>query len=185
MTTHIALLRGVSIGGQQPIAAETFTDLLGELGLANARAVGGANNLVFDSPERTGVDLQTWLETEIQARLGLRTDIYVRTAQAWSALIAANPFEDFAQSDPGRLMVLFLKDAPDRKLIGALRAKLTGGEQLRVESRQLYITYPDGVGASRVGNSMIEKALGGRITGRPWPVVLALGEAIATEEPMA
>ena len=31
MTTHIALLRGTSVGGQKPIAAETFVELLSEL----------------------------------------------------------------------------------------------------------------------------------------------------------
>lgn len=181
MTTHIALLRGVSVGGQQPIAAETFTALLGELGLANPRAVGGANNLVFDSPERTGADLQNFLETEIHARLGLRTDIYVRTAQAWAAMIAANPYTDFAESDPGLLMILFLKDAPDKKVIGALRTKLTEGQQLRVESRQLYVTYPDGLGASRFSNNIVEKALSTRITSRPWTQIAALGVATAVE----
>ena len=181
MTTHIALLRGVSPGGQKPIAAETFVDLLGELGFANARTVGGANNLVFDTPERTGADLQNFLETEIHVRLGLRTDVYVRTAQAWAAAIAANPYTEFSESDPGLLMTLFLKDAPDKKVIGALRTKLTGGEQLRVESRQLYVTYPEGLGASKFSNGMIEKALATRITGRTWTIVSAIGEAIDVE----
>jgi uncharacterized protein (DUF1697 family) len=181
MIPHIALLRGISVGGQQPIAAETFTALLGELGLANARAVGGAHNLVFDSPERTGADLQNLLETEIHARLGLRTDIYVRTAQAWAAMIAANPYTDFAQSDPGLLMILFLKDAPDKKVIGALRTKLAEGQQLRVESRQLYVTYPDGLGTSRFSNSLVEKALTTRITSRPWTQIAAIGAATVDE----
>jgi uncharacterized protein (DUF1697 family) len=184
MTTHIALLRGVSVGGQQPIAAETFVALLEELGFTDAQAVGGANNLVFVSPERTGADLQNYLETEIQARLGLRTDVYVRTAQAWTAIMASNPYDEFAESDPGLLMTLFLKDAPDKKVIGALRTKLTNGEQLRVESRQLYVTYPAGLGASKFGNGVVEKALGTRLTSRTWTVVQAIGDAIgdATDE---
>lgn len=181
MTTHIALLRGISVGGQQPIAAETFIALLGELGFGEARAVLGANNLVFDSPERTGADLQNLLETEIHARLGLRTDIYVRTAQAWAAIIAANPYTEFAETDPGLLMTLFLKDPPDKKVIGALRTKLTDGEQLRVESRQFYVTYPNGLGASKFSNNIVEKALATRITSRPWTVVTAIGDA--TGEP--
>jgi uncharacterized protein (DUF1697 family) len=179
MTTHIALLRGVSVGGQQPIAAETFTALLEELGFTDAQAVGGAGNLVFVSPERTGADLQNFLETEILARLGLRTDVYVRTAQAWAAIIAANPYTEFAESDPGLLMTLFLKDPPDKKVIGALRAKLTDGEQLRVESRQFYVTYPNGLGASKFSNTIVEKALATRITSRPWTIVQAIGEAAA------
>ncbi|HQR88762.1 MAG: hypothetical protein B7Z44_15420 [Caulobacter sp. 12-67-6] len=179
MTTHIALLRGVSVGGQKPIAAETFVDLLTELGFANARTVGGPSNLVFDSPERTGADLQTFLETEIHTRLGLRTDIYVRTAQAWAAIIAANPYAEFAETDPGLLMTLFLKDPPDKKVIGALRTKLTEGEQLRVESRQFYVTYPNGLGASKFSNNVVEKALATRITSRSWTIVQAIGEATA------
>lgn len=179
MTTHIALLRGVSPGGQKPIAAETFVDQLTELGFANARTVGGANNLVFDSPERTGADLQNFLETEIHTRLGLRTDIYVRTAQAWAAIIAANPYVEFAQTDPGLLMTLFLKDPPDKKIIGALRAKLSEGEQLRVESRQFYVTYPNGLGASKFSNNVVEKALATRITSRSWTIVTAIGDAVA------
>ncbi len=178
MTTHIALLRGVSVGGQKPIPAETFIALLEDLGFTDARAIGGANNLVFVSPERTGADLQNLLETEIHDRLGLRTDIYVRTAQAWAALIAANPYGEFAQTDPGLLMTLFLKDAPDKKVIGALRTKLTDGQQLRVESRQLYVTYPAGLAASKLSNGMIEKALSTRITGRTWTLVQAIGEAL-------
>lgn len=178
MTTHIALLRGVSVGGQKPIAAETFVALLEELGFTEAQTVGGPNNLVFVSPERTGADLQNFLETEIQARLGLRTDLYVRAAEAWGAIIASNPYTEFAEADPGLLMTLFLKDAPDKKVIGALRTKLTNGEQLRVESRQLYVTYPAGLSASKLSNGMIEKALETRITGRTWTVVAAIGDAI-------
>ncbi|ALL13610.1 DUF1697 domain-containing protein [Caulobacter henricii] len=181
MTTHIALLRSVSPGGQKPIETETFVALLTDLGLPNARAVSGAGNLVFDSPDRTGAELQAFLETEIQSRLGLRTDVYVRSAQAWAAIISANPFVEFAESDPGLLMTLFLKDPPDKKIIGALRTKLSEGQQLRVESRQFYVTYPTGLGGSKFGNSTVEKALATRITSRSWTVVQAIGADLVGE----
>jgi uncharacterized protein (DUF1697 family) len=71
-------------------------------------------------------------------------------------------------------MVLFCKDTPDKKAMGALRAAIRGTEQARAESRQIYATYPDGIGGSRLTNGLVEKTLGARITGRSWTAVLAL-----------
>jgi uncharacterized protein (DUF1697 family) len=174
MTVHIALLRGVNAAGNRQVTADELTALLGELGHADVRNGPKAGDLVFTSGEQTGAELQTQIETALMDRFGLRTDVYVRTAEAWRAMVAANPFPEFAAQDPGWLMTLFLKDAPDKKAVGALRAAIRGREQVRAESRQLYATYPDGIGGSKLTNGLVEKTLGGRITGRNWTTVLAL-----------
>ncbi|EJL25066.1 hypothetical protein PMI01_04530 [Caulobacter sp. AP07] len=179
MSLHIALLRGVNAAGGRLIAAEDLTGLLTDLGHTDVRMGPKVGDLVFNSDGRTGAELQAQLETELMARFALRTDVYVRTAQAWQALVAANPFPEFAAADPGWLMTLFLKDTPDKKAIGALRAAIRGTEQVRAESRQLYAIYPDGVGGSKLTNSLVEKTLGTRITGRSWTTVLALAEMVA------
>ncbi|MDR7114570.1 DUF1697 domain-containing protein [Caulobacter sp. BE254] len=178
MTVHIALLRGVNAAGNRLVTADELTALLTELGHANARTGPKAGDLVFASGEQTGAELQTQIETALMDRFALRTDVYVRTADAWRALVAANPFPEFAAQDPGWLMTLFLKDTPDKKAIGALRAAIRGREQVRAESRQLYAIYPDGIGGSKLTNSLVEKTLGARITGRSWTAVLALAEML-------
>jgi uncharacterized protein (DUF1697 family) len=178
MTQHIALLRGVNVGGNRIVAMDDLCGLLADLGFTEVRSLLQSGNLVFDSPERAGADLQTFLETEVHEKLGLRTDIFVRSAQAWQALIAANPFPEEAKSDPGHLLTVFLKDAPDKKDVGALRAAIAGDEQVRAESRQLYVVYPDGIGRSKLTNGLIEKKLGTRVTGRNWNTVLKLGEMV-------
>jgi uncharacterized protein (DUF1697 family) len=178
MSLHIALLRGVNAAGGRLITADELTGLLADLGHSGVRMGPKVGDLVFESGERTGAELQTQIETELMARLGLRTDVYVRTAQAWQALVAANPFPEFAAADPGWLMTLFLKDTPDKKAIGALRAAIRGTEQVRAESRQLYAIYPDGIGGSKLTNGLVEKTLGTRITGRNWTTVLALAEMV-------
>jgi uncharacterized protein (DUF1697 family) len=178
MSVHIALLRGVNAAGGRLITADELTGLLGDLGCTAVRMGPKIGDLVFESGERTGAELQTQIETELLARLGLRTDVYVRTAQAWQALVAANPFPEFAAVDPGWLMTLFLKDTPDKKAMGALRAAIRGTEQVRAESRQLYAIYPDGIGGSKLSNGLVEKTLGARITGRTWTTVLALAEML-------
>lgn len=174
MTVHIALLRGVNAAGGRLITADELTGLLTDLGHTAVRMGSKLGDVVFESGERTGAELQTQIETELMARLGLRTDVHVRTADAWRALVAANPFPEFAASDPGWLMTLFLKDTPDKKAVGALRSAIRGREQVRAESRQLYAIYPDGIGGSKLTTALVEKTLGARTTGRPWTTILAL-----------
>jgi len=178
MTVHIALLRGVNAAGNRQVTAEELNALLAQLGCAEVRTGPRVGDLVFASGEQTGAELQAQIETALMDRLALRTDVYVRTAEAWRAMVAANPFPEFAAQDPGWLMTLFLKDAPDKKAVGALRAAIRGREQVRAESRQLYAAYPDGVGGSKLTNGLIEKTLGARITGRNWTTVLALAEML-------
>ena len=178
MSLHIALLRGVNAAGNRQVTADELTAMLADLGHTDARTGPKVGDLMFTSGEQTGAELQTQLETELMARFSLRTDVYVRTAQAWQALVAANPFPEFAASDPGWLMTLFLKETPDKKAVGLLRSAIRGTEQVRAESRQLYAVYPDGIGGSKLTNGLIEKTLETRITGRNWTTVLALAAMI-------
>jgi uncharacterized protein (DUF1697 family) len=48
-------------------------------------------------------------------------------------------------------------------------------EIVRAKGRQAYIYYVDGVGRSKLTNSLIEQKLGTRATGRNWNTVLKLG----------
>jgi uncharacterized protein (DUF1697 family) len=55
-----------------------------------------------------------------------------------------------------------------------LQTAITGSEIVRVEGRQAYIVYPDGIGRSRLTTALIEKKLRTRGTGRNWNTVLKL-----------
>ena len=87
------------------------------------------------------------------------------------AVVAHNPFRDEAEADPARLVVMFLKTAPNRKDVEALQAAITGPETVRAHSRQLYIVYPNGIGRSRLTNTLLEDKLGIRGTARNWNTV--------------
>lgn len=79
------------------------------------------------------------LAAEAEKQLGLQTDFFVRTAEEWKAVVAANPFREEAERDPGHLVLMALRDAPDGDSVSALRAVIRGRELVRVEGRQAYI----------------------------------------------
>ena len=175
MTTHIALLRGINVGGKVKIAMADLRAMLAELKFGDPRSLLNSGNLVFRSDELRGADLERLLEAETETRLGLKTDFFVRAPEEWKELIAGNPFPDEAEREPGHLVVLFLKQAPDAGAVEALQSTIAGREVVRAVGRQAYITYPDGIGDSRLTLAVIEKKLGSRGTGRNWNTVLKLG----------
>lgn len=179
MTFHIALLRAINVGGHKPVPMAELREFMGQVGFPDAHSLLQTGNLVFRAQRRTGAQLEGLLESEAEKRLGLKTDFFVRTAPEWEAVVAHNPFRQEAERDPSHLVVLFLKEVPGVDCVEALQAAIAGPEVVRTFERQVYIVYPDGIGRSRLTNTLIEKKLGARGTARNWNTVLKL-HALAT-----
>ena len=174
MTSYIALLRAVNVGGNNLVAMAELRDLFAGVDCVGARTLLQSGNVVFRSAERSAADLEKRLEAEALRRLGLRTTFFVRDAGEWAEIIAGNPFHEQAARDPGHLLVMFLKDSPQPAAVEALRAAIKGPEIIHAAARRAYIVYPDGTGRSRLTNTLIDAKLGTRGTGRNWNTVLKL-----------
>ena len=105
---RIALLRAVNLGPHNKAPAAKLRELMVEEGLANGQTLLASGNLAFRDG-RTPAELEDLLESALQSRLGLRTEVIVRTGEAWAGLVAANPFADFARADPSHLVLIALK----------------------------------------------------------------------------
>jgi uncharacterized protein (DUF1697 family) len=173
MTTHIALLRAVNVGGKNAVAMAALVEFFLKLGFTTPRTLLQSGNVVFGSPSRPA-ELEALLEVEAKGRLGLDTAFLVRRAREWQRLIAQNPFPLEAKRDPSHLLVLCLKDAPSQTAVAALRAAIRGPELVQTKGREAYVVYPAGIGTSRLTMALIEGKLGTRGTGRNWNTVLKL-----------
>jgi uncharacterized protein (DUF1697 family) len=142
LTTHIALLRAVNVGGSGKVAMADLRALAADLGFEAPQSLLQSGNLVFRS-EPSGAALEAVLERETKVRLGLATDYIVRTAAEWERIVAANPFAPMARDDPSHLVVMPLKSPPDAAGLEAVRAWIPGRETIEAAGRELYITYPD------------------------------------------
>jgi uncharacterized protein (DUF1697 family) len=173
MTVHIALLRGINVGGHKKVGMANLRELLTELGFQEVRSLLQSGNLVFDSDARPGESLERLLEQKTEQRLEVRADFFVRTAQELDAAIAHNPFPDEAKRDPAHLLILFLKDAPPASAIKTLQSVIKGPELVRARGREAYLVYPDGIGRSKLTAALLDKHVGTG-TGRNWNTVLKL-----------
>jgi uncharacterized protein (DUF1697 family) len=174
MSAHIALLRGINVGGRCLVSMADLRDLFESLGFTGARTLLQSGNVVFDAGAKSAAALERVLEAETAKRCGVPAAYFIRTAAEWEKIIARNPFPAEAKKDPGRLIVTFLKEAPQAKDVKALQAANKGREVIRAADRHLYVTYPDGMGRSKLTNALIERVLGTRATARNWNTVLKL-----------
>ena len=167
---QIALLRAVNVGGRGSLKMSDLRAVAEGLGFTNVRTLLQSGNLVFEAKGKPAA-LERALEAALKRERGIETDFLIRGAKELAAVIAANPFPEEAKSEPGRLVVMFLKDRVAAKAVQTLQQAHKGPEIIRHEGRELYIVYPNGIGRSKLTGSLIEKKLGTRGTGRNWNTV--------------
>ena len=169
MPSYVALLKGINVGGNRRIAMADLKTALTEAGFEAVRTVLASGNVVLDASPTDPAELERRLEAALADALDVTTDFMVRDANAWSAMIAANPFPDVAEREPGRLLVLVMKTAIDRPKVTAYLDSYVGPEDVELVGREIFIHYPEGQGNSRLSIPRL-----GNGTARNWNTVIRL-----------
>jgi uncharacterized protein (DUF1697 family) len=168
---YAAFLRAVNVAGNQ-LSMAALKTLFAKLHFGDVRTLLQSGNIVFEAEKQNRAALEALLERETEKQLKVHTEYFIRDAKDLAHVIEHNPFTRAAKDDPQRLVVFFLKDAPGAKHVSALQARIKGPETVAAGARHLYVTYPAGMGKSKLTNAVIEKALDTRGTARNWNTVL-------------
>ena len=172
MTSWVALLRAVNVGGRWMKMAELVA-LCDKLGLVGARTYLQSGNLLFSTKEARSA-ISTKLEAAIEKTFGYRSEATLRSAAELSELAGKNPFPKMAKDDPAHLVVNFLAGPPTADDKAALAVKWDGPETWKLVGSEVFICYPAGMGPSK-----LKLKLKTRATGRNWNVVTALAKLAA------
>jgi uncharacterized protein (DUF1697 family) len=176
MTVVVSMLRGVNVGGHHQIKMEALRTLYESLGLRNAQTYIQSGNVIFKSKERDLIPLAKRIENGIERSFGFRPGVMVRTSSDLRAVIARNPFATRPGIDPRKLIVTFLASAPAVEARDQILRTKLDAEELRIDGRELYIYFPNGMGRSKLSPALIEKTLKTSGTGRNWNTVTRLLE---------
>lgn len=174
---HVALLKAVNLGNHNKLGMVELRALFAALGMQDVRTLLQSGNVVFRCRRRSA-GLEALFETEATRQLGFATSFFVRNADDWRTIVAANPFPAEARTGPSHLQVLLLKSAPAPHAITDLEAAIRGRERVHVHGRHAYAVYPDGIGKSRLTTALIERKLGTQVTGRNWNTVCKLADLL-------
>jgi uncharacterized protein (DUF1697 family) len=144
MSVFVALLRAVNVGGTGKLPMATLRMLCEGAGFTNVTTYIQSGNVVFESrlPEPK---VKATLEKALAAEMGKACAVIVRSGAELASVIARNPFESAA---PNQLLVVFLDEAPAKSVLATI--KVPGREALRLDGRELFIHFPDGMGQSKL-----------------------------------
>lgn len=176
MTTFVALLRGVNVGGINKLPMADLRALMTEMGFGNVQTYIQSGNVVFTAGEVECEPVRLRLEAAIADRFGFSPLIIVLTAAQFLNAAHSNPFGDFTHY-PAKLHVGFMATPPEMSALKDLLTKPQGTDQWSVAGAMFYLHAPDGMGKSVLA-PFIERTLKVPVTFRNWRTVLALSDMV-------
>ena len=178
MTTYVALLRGINVGGKNRLPMSELKAHLEHAGFQSVRTYIQSGNIVFEHPSDTLASLADGIADVIESAQGFRPSVVVLDRKALKVAVARNPYS----GDEGlekTLHLYFLSErpcAPDFESMDVIKGTT---ESYRLIDAVFYLHTPDGFGRSKLAQR-VEKLLGVNATARNWRTVHKVME-LATE----
>jgi uncharacterized protein (DUF1697 family) len=175
MAVIICMLRGVNLGKRR-MKMEALRALYESLGLRDVQTLVQSGNVVFRSEQKNLAALTKKIETAIEREFGFYSDVVLRSAAELRDTIERNPLAKWASSEPNKFLVWFLVSDPGEEIRKQVRAVKTEPEELRIDGREVYIYFANGMARPKMKWTAIEKILAVRGSGRNWNTVTKLLE---------
>ena len=175
LSTYVALLRGINVGGKNLLPMVALVDMFGDFGCTKVKSYIQSGNVVFSATASCAAGLPEKIAGKIQAKFKFRPPVVMRSADALAAIVEQNPFltagveEDF-------LHVGFLADAPAAAKVKLLDSNRSPGDRFQIHGREIYLHLPDGMGKTKLTNAYFDSTLQTVCTFRNWRTVLKLVE---------
>ena len=144
MTSFIALLRAVNVGGTGKLPMSDLKSICEELGFGRVRTYIASGNVVFTCG-KSEAGIKAALQAALEAYAGRPIGVSMRTATEMAQVLAENPFP---QAPANRTMAVFLDSPPPANTLIQIRGQKD--EQIVLGRREIYIMYDEGMAKSKL-----------------------------------
>jgi uncharacterized protein (DUF1697 family) len=180
--THVALLRGVNVGGRNRIAMSDLRAVVTSLAYTDVTTYIQSGNVVFTSTQTDTTAIAAALERAIAESLGVRPKVVVLSRDELSQVVEDNPYPE--ETNPKCLHAAFTNEQIGPEELAAIataqqRARDRGSrDEATVVGRILFLHTPDGLGRSELATQLARTAgplaATGSATMRNWATVTKL-----------
>jgi uncharacterized protein (DUF1697 family) len=180
--THVALLRGINVGGRNKVAMGDLRAVVTSLGHADVATYIQSGNVVFTAGGTDSAALAAGIEEAIGRALDVRPRVVVVSRDELAQVVRNNPYS--AETNPKSVHVVFLGEDPAAEMVNVVadaqrKAALKGSrDTAQFAGRALFLRTPDGFGRSelavllaRAGGPISARGAG---TARNWATVTRL-----------
>jgi uncharacterized protein (DUF1697 family) len=160
MASHVALLRGINVGGRNKVPMAELREVVASLGHSGVATYIQSGNVLFSTEKKDNAKLAAALESAIEDRFGLRSSVVVLSRDELAEVLAANPYP--GEPNPRLVHVVFLNADPPPDLAGRIAAVVDAAaakgsrDTVQASGRTLYVHTPDGFGRSEVAQNLFK-----------------------------
>ena len=181
MQTWIALLRGINVGGSNPIPMAALTTTFESAGCSSVRTYIQSGNVVFASAAKSKQNLRKLLGNAIEDQFGFRPSTLLLSESDFRTAVANNPFLD-AVAEPKTLHFFFLDSPPNSPDMVGIDKLALPSERFKLIDAVFYLHTPDGFGRSKLAAGA-ERKLGEPATARNFTTIQHLAKMLDAENP--
>ena len=186
MASHVALLRGINVGGRNKVPMTDLREVVTSLGHTGVTTYIQSGNVLFSTADTDTAKLAAALESAIGERFGIWASVVVLSRDELAQLLASNPYPD--EPNPKLVHVVFLNATPTKDLIDRIAAAESttaakgSRDTVQAAGRALFLHTPDGFGTSELAQAVLriltppakQKKQGLAATARNWTTATKL-----------
>jgi uncharacterized protein (DUF1697 family) len=165
MPSHLALLRGINVGGRNKVPMADLREVVTSLGHTGVSTYIQTGNVLLDAAgagegKPDTVKLAAELEAAIEDRFGIWASVVVLTAGELAGVLAGNPFAD--EPNPKLVHVVFMNTEPPNDLLERIAASESAAtakgsrDTAQAAGRALFLHTPDGYGNSDLAQAVFK-----------------------------
>lgn len=170
MVRSIVLLRGVNVGGHNPLSMEYLRAALTNAGFDEVESYLQSGNLGVTAPGPVDPE---HIRRVVRQNFDLDVPVVVVSPAELEVIAMRNPFVR-EEDDLSKLHVYLLDRHPVTSTPGTLDPAAFGPDRFALDGRALYVHYPHGAARTRLTVGTVEKAFGVTATARNMKTVLRL-----------
>ena len=159
MTTHLAFLRGMNVGGHR-ITNSDLERHIRELGIDDVGTYQASGNVLIGAAPELSNQLEAMLSVGLEAALGYAVPVMVRSTADVRRIADHQPFGR-DKPEPGcKPQVIFLGSPPDETATAAVLEHATRDDRVAVDGSEIYWWPKFGISESSLDVRRIEKLVG-------------------------
>lgn len=169
MKKHVALLRGINVGGHRIVKMDRLKSFFESLDFQNVSTYIQSGNVIFESPIDDSIFICNIIKTGFKEVFDFEVPVTIRKIEELEELLNKNPYVE-KENWESRVHLTFLSDEPTELVKDTMELK-DNADEICIMDREIFLYCPMGYRTTKYSNNYLEKKLSVSATTRNWKTI--------------
>lgn len=148
---YASLIRGINVSGKNIVKMAELRAALEQVGLEEVKTYIQSGNVICSS-NKDEKEISQLIKKILKNSFDVEAPVVIINPNYLKEVMHANPYKS---EDPKKVAIGFLNKTAEMVALPGIK-----NEQLALGEKCIYLYYPDGMGKSKISNTLIEKKMG-------------------------